>query len=137
MRHTFKHTPQCECSNIMTKSGWKQRRITELIPARIEETLHVIEMASCMCGKKQLAPAAGVPESGGLRCGAITALRAEKIPIKRIPVISRDLFGLNISVGAANNIIARAADACESFMETIYEKITQHSCGRNWYITGG
>ncbi len=65
MRHTFEHTPICECGNIMTKSGWKQRRITELIPARIEETLHVIEMASCMCGKKQLAPAVGVPESGG------------------------------------------------------------------------
>ncbi len=58
-----------------------------------------------------------------LRCGAITALRTEKIPIKRVPVISRDLFGLNISVGAVNNIIARAADACESFMETIYENI--------------
>ncbi len=69
----------------------------------------MIEMATCMCGKKQLVPAAGVPESGGFGvqlCGAITALRAEKIPIKRIPVISRDLFGLNISVGAVNNIIA-------------------------------
>ncbi len=126
VHHTFEYTPICECGNMMTKIGWKQRHITELIPAKIEETLHVIEMAACKCGKKQLAPAAGVPKSGSFGvqlCGAITALRAEKIPIKRIPVISKDLFGLNISVGAVNNIIARAADACESFMETIHENI--------------
>ncbi len=126
VHHTFEYTPICECGNMMTKIGWKQRHITELIPAKIEETLHMIEMAACMCGKKQLAPAAGVPKSGSFGvqlCGAITALRAEKIPIKRIPVISKDLFGLNISVGAVNNIIARAADACESFMETIHENI--------------
>ena len=64
VHHTFEYTPICECGNIMTKIGWKQRHITELIPAKIEETLHVIEMAACKCGKKQLAPAAGVPKSG-------------------------------------------------------------------------
>ncbi len=32
MRHNFEHTPICECGNMMRKSGWKQRRITELIP---------------------------------------------------------------------------------------------------------
>ncbi len=31
VHHTFEYTPICECGNMMTKIGWKQRHITELM----------------------------------------------------------------------------------------------------------
>jgi len=96
--------------------GYKRRQVVEVPPVRPVVIEHRAHRYLCSCGCETTADFPGEarsPVSYGPRARAIVAylLGRQHIPNRRVVEAMRDMFGLDISIGAVDSVYAEAADA--------------------------
>lgn len=126
-RHCFETRPECDDCMLAMSVAEKTRDVLHLIPARVEEIRHIIEMARCpKCGATREA-CHGLPRKGSYDkniVGLIAELRAARVPLDAIPgLLHIAAGGLKISKAAVTGIMYRIGEALEAEKALILEEI--------------
>jgi len=125
----IEHRPQqCDdCGSALDESadrGSQRRQVVEVPPVKpvvMEHRAHTY-LCGCGCGTTAAFPGeARAPVSYGPRARATVAylLGRQHIPNRRVVEAMRDLFGLDISIGAVDSVYAEAARRLAGFIAAV------------------
>jgi transposase len=123
------HRPdRCEdCGSALPESadrGYQRRQVVEVPPVTPVVTEHRAHTYRCRCGCETTAPfpdEARAPASYGPRARATIAylLGRQHVPNRRVVEAMRDLFGLEISIGAVDSVYAEAGRRLGGFVAAL------------------
>jgi transposase len=123
------HRPDrcADCGSAFEESadrGYKRRQVVEVPPVTPVVIEHRAHTYRCECGCETTAPfpdEARAPASYGPRARAIVAylLGRQHVPNRRVAEAMRDLFGLEISIGAVDSVYAEAGKRLRGFVAAL------------------